>query len=73
MGEGSVLARWAGAVVAVRQGPIMGLAFHPELAGETAFHRALLSAAACKCRSFARRLKGAGVARAGSADLTISR
>lgn len=74
VGEGvEVLARWAGAVVAVRQGPIMGLAFHPELTGETAFHRALLSAAACDAAEFD---PGASRARhaptAGSADLTIS-
>jgi len=40
-----VLGSWTGAVVAVRQGPIMGLAFHPELTGETTFHRALLASA----------------------------
>ena len=40
-----VLGSWTGAVVAVRQGPIMGLAFHPELTGETTFQRALLASA----------------------------
>lgn len=41
-----VLARWSDAVVAVRQGTIVGLAFHPELTGEEVFHRALLADAA---------------------------
>ena len=40
-----VLGSWTGAVVAVRQGPSMGLACHPELTGETTFHRALLASA----------------------------
>lgn len=31
-----------GRIVAVRQGPILGLAFHPELSNETRFHRLLL-------------------------------
>lgn len=39
-----VLARREDAVVAVRQGAITGIAFHPELTGEPVFHRALLDA-----------------------------
>jgi 5'-phosphate synthase pdxT subunit len=39
-----VLARHAGRVVAVRQGEIVALACHPELTGETLFHRHLLAA-----------------------------
>jgi len=38
-----VLARRRDAVVGVRQGSITGLAFHPELTGETLFHRRLLA------------------------------
>ena len=38
----SVLATHLGGVVAVRQGCVSGLAFHPELTGETLFHRRLL-------------------------------
>lgn len=38
-----VLARYDGAVVAVRQGTITGLAFHPELTGEPLFHQRLLA------------------------------
>lgn len=41
-----VLARRDEHVVAVRQGPITGLSFHPELTGETVFHRLLLEDAA---------------------------
>lgn len=41
-----VLARHAGSVVGVRQGRVTGLAFHPELTGETRFHRRLLADAA---------------------------
>ncbi len=37
-----VLATHLGGVVAVRQGCVSGLAFHPELTGETLFHRRLL-------------------------------
>ena len=48
VGEGvEVLARWSDAVVAVRQGAIIGLAFHPELTGDTTFHRALLAGIRC--------------------------
>ncbi len=39
-----VIARWAGAVVGVRQGAITGISFHPELTGEPRFHRDLLVA-----------------------------
>ena len=39
-----VLARRDDAVVAVRQGPITAISFHPELTGEALFHRALLQA-----------------------------
>lgn len=38
-----VLARHLGGVVGVRQGRITGIAFHPELTGETVFHRRLLA------------------------------
>lgn len=37
-----VLARYRDETVAVRQGAILGLSFHPELTGEPLFHRALL-------------------------------
>lgn len=44
VGDGvEVLARWSDAVVAVRQGHVTGLAFHPELTGDLTFHRALLA------------------------------
>ena len=39
------LATWQGRVVAVRQGHVTGIAFHPELTGEPTFHRALLAEA----------------------------
>lgn len=39
-----VVASCGDAVVAVRQGSILGVAFHPELTGETLFHRDLLAA-----------------------------
>ncbi len=39
------LATWRDRVVAVRQGTITGISFHPELTGDRTFHRALLSAA----------------------------
>ena len=39
-----VLGLHAGKVVGVRQGAVTGISFHPELTGETAFHRALLTA-----------------------------
>lgn len=38
-----VLAEHQGAVVAVRQGMVTGLSFHPELTGEPRFHAALAS------------------------------
>ena len=38
-----VLARRGEAVVAVREGAVTGLSFHPELTGEPLFHRALLA------------------------------
>jgi 5'-phosphate synthase pdxT subunit len=42
-----VLARLAdGAIVAVRQGSVVGLAFHPELTGDTRFHAYFLGLAA---------------------------
>ena len=42
LGRGvSVLAKRGEAVVGVRQGAITGVAFHPELTGETRFHRTL--------------------------------
>ena len=46
-GEGvEVLARHGDAVVAVRQGSILGISFHPELMGDTTLHRLLLRDAA---------------------------
>ena len=38
-----VLARHSGGVVGVRQGRVTGVSFHPELTGETLFHRRLLA------------------------------
>ena len=38
-----VLGRVDGHPVAVRQGNVLAVAFHPELAGETRLHRLLLS------------------------------
>jgi pyridoxal 5'-phosphate synthase pdxT subunit len=38
-----VIARRGPSIVGVRQGRITGIAFHPELTGETRFHRRLLS------------------------------
>lgn len=44
VGDGvEVLVRHEEQVVAVRQGAVTALAFHPELTGETLFHRALLA------------------------------
>jgi len=40
------LATWQGRVVAVRQGTVTGISFHPELTGDATFHRALLSSVA---------------------------
>nr|WP_300149802.1 pyridoxal 5'-phosphate synthase glutaminase subunit PdxT [Propionicimonas sp.] len=40
-----------GHVVAVRSGAVTGVAFHPELTGEPAFHRLLLAAAAGASRA----------------------
>lgn len=39
-----------GAVVAVRQGALLGTAFHPEMSGETRFHALLLDLAAARAR-----------------------
>ncbi len=39
----SVIARRGESIVGVRQGAITGLAFHPEVTGETRFHRRLLA------------------------------
>jgi 5'-phosphate synthase pdxT subunit len=33
-----VLAEWEGRPVAVRQGPVLGTAFHPELTGDSRIH-----------------------------------
>lgn len=38
-----ILAHREGAVVAVRQGAITGVSFHPELTGEPLFHRRLIA------------------------------
>lgn len=37
-----------GAIVAVRQGALLGTAFHPEMAGETRFHQLLLDLIAAR-------------------------
>ena len=37
--EADVLARWDGVPVAVRQGPVVGTAFHPELTDDVRLHR----------------------------------
>lgn len=48
-GEGvTVLARHRGEVVAVASGSVVGISFHPELTGETAVHRHLLSLVASR-------------------------
>lgn len=47
----AVVARRGPAIVAVRQRAITGLAFHPELTGETRFHRQLLSQVAAPARA----------------------
>lgn len=39
VGEAEVLARHDGQIVAVRDGPVLGTAFHPELTPSTAIHR----------------------------------
>lgn len=41
----TVLARYAGQVVGVRQSHLLGISFHPELTGDTTVHRALLELA----------------------------
>jgi 5'-phosphate synthase pdxT subunit len=38
-GDAEVLATWDGRPVAVRQGPVVGTAFHPELTPDTRLHR----------------------------------
>ncbi|MGQ1838768.1 pyridoxal 5'-phosphate synthase glutaminase subunit PdxT [Kocuria turfanensis] len=49
VGEGvTVLARHRGEVVAVAGGSVVGISFHPELTGETAVHRHLLSLVAAR-------------------------
>ena len=45
-----VLATYRGGVVAVRQGSIIGISFHPELTGESLFHRELLRSVAGRPR-----------------------
>ncbi|WP_197408486.1 pyridoxal 5'-phosphate synthase glutaminase subunit PdxT [Kocuria rhizophila] len=48
-GDGvEVLARHRGAVVAVRQGSVLGISFHPELTGDTTLHRMLLEQVAAR-------------------------
>jgi 5'-phosphate synthase pdxT subunit len=39
VGEAEVLASWDGRPVAVRQGPVVGTAFHPELTDDVRIHR----------------------------------
>lgn len=50
-----ILARRDGAVVGVRQGTITGISFHPELTGETLFHRHLIANCAAVGASHCRR------------------
>jgi 5'-phosphate synthase pdxT subunit len=45
------LATWRDKFVAVRQGTVTGISFHPELTGDATFHRALLSAADAAVRA----------------------
>lgn len=45
------LATWQDRVVAVRQGKVTGISFHPELTGDPTFHRALLASAAGSVRA----------------------
>ncbi|MFP5417129.1 MAG: pyridoxal 5'-phosphate synthase glutaminase subunit PdxT [Actinomycetes bacterium] len=54
-----VLARYRGRVVAVRQGPVTGLAFHPELTGDPTFHTKLLRQVATSRRWAPARLHSA--------------
>ncbi|MFB6157372.1 MAG: pyridoxal 5'-phosphate synthase glutaminase subunit PdxT [Haloferacaceae archaeon] len=42
VGDAEVLATWEGAPVAVRDGPVVGTAFHPELTDDTRLHRLAL-------------------------------
>ncbi|MFB6303792.1 MAG: pyridoxal 5'-phosphate synthase glutaminase subunit PdxT [Haloferacaceae archaeon] len=42
VGEAEVLATWEGDPVAVRDGPVVGTAFHPELTGDPRLHRLAL-------------------------------
>ncbi|MFB6282154.1 MAG: pyridoxal 5'-phosphate synthase glutaminase subunit PdxT [Haloferacaceae archaeon] len=44
-GDAEVLATWDGAPVAVRQGPVVGTAFHPELTDDPRIHRLALRGA----------------------------
>jgi 5'-phosphate synthase pdxT subunit len=39
VGDAEVLATWEGTPVAVRQGPVVGTAFHPELTDDVRIHR----------------------------------
>ncbi|MFB6079825.1 MAG: pyridoxal 5'-phosphate synthase glutaminase subunit PdxT [Haloferacaceae archaeon] len=41
-GDAETLALWEGAPVAVRQGPVVGTAFHPELTDDVRLHRLAL-------------------------------
>lgn len=43
IGDVEVLARYDGEPVAVRQGPVVGASFHPELTSDARFHRLALS------------------------------
>lgn len=49
-----------GAIVAVRQGALLGTAFHPEMAGETRFHQLLLDLIAARELSGCRDVGAAG-------------
>jgi 5'-phosphate synthase pdxT subunit len=52
--DAEVLAAVDGHPVAVRQGQIVALSFHPELFGELRFHEALLAAARSRTQPQAR-------------------
>ncbi|QGU05323.1 pyridoxal 5'-phosphate synthase glutaminase subunit PdxT [Corynebacterium comes] len=44
-GDVEILSTYRGSIVAVRQGDVLGMSFHPELTGDATAHRALLHAA----------------------------
>lgn len=51
-GEGvEILASWDGRPVAIREGPVLACAFHPELAGDSRIHALLMAMAAAATRA----------------------